>query len=242
MKFLNTIIFYLNSYVHYVFDYLFYKHKYFNGRKLIELGSNIVVIENIVTNDYCDELVALIEESPLTRKEYSKENYNNVECFEFILTASKDIDKYKIHDDKVFSIINECFSLFKQNFTYINIATDSGYSLRKIYGQTHEHIDWLWNNPNERRSVSIIIVLNDNYDGGVFEFKSQNIKYKVKKGSAIMFPPYWTHPHNVSTVNPGQYRYTINTWGNSLSFMNDSPPPIESNIPIDSLKEKDKDI
>jgi NADPH2:quinone reductase len=39
-----------------------------------------------------------------------------------------------------------------------------------------------------------------------------NRTFKVKKGEAVLFPPYWTHPHSVSRVGEGQARYTINTW------------------------------
>ena len=36
--------------------------------------------------------------------------------------------------------------------------------------------------------------------------------YYLKKGEAIAFPPYWTHPHEVSAPENGTFRYTINTW------------------------------
>jgi hypothetical protein len=62
------------------------------------------------------------------------------------------------------------------------------------------------------RCLSIIVVLNDDYDGGIFNFPNQGLKFKVKKGEAVLFPPYWTHPHYVTSVGEGQARYTINTW------------------------------
>jgi hypothetical protein len=42
--------------------------------------------------------------------------------------------------------------------------------------------------------------------------KIYNISLKMKKGSVIIFPPYWTHLHEVSNLENNTYRYTINTW------------------------------
>ena len=101
---------------------------------------------------------------------------------------------------------------------------DSGISLRKICGKTRLHIDGCSGNigkdscvieinkKQERRILSIIISLNDNYDGGIFSFPNQNVSFKLKKNSVLFFPPYWTHPHKVSEVENSTSRYTINTW------------------------------
>ena len=62
------------------------------------------------------------------------------------------------------------------------------------------------------RKLSVIICLNDDYDGSEFYFPAQDYKIKLKKGEAIAFPPYWTHPHEVSAPENGTFRYTINTW------------------------------
>ena len=60
--------------------------------------------------------------------------------------------------------------------------------------------------------MSVIIALNDDYDGGEFYFPIQDYKIKLKKGDIILFPPYWTHPHKVYSPLNRTYRYTINSW------------------------------
>jgi hypothetical protein len=62
------------------------------------------------------------------------------------------------------------------------------------------------------RFMSIIFALNDNHDGGIFRFPNHDISIKLKRGSVLLFPPFWTHPHEVSTVYNNTHRYTINTW------------------------------
>lgn len=59
---------------------------------------------------------------------------------------------------------------------------------------------------------SLVIGLNDDYDGGEFYFPNQKFKHKLKKGEIILFPPYWTHPHFTFPLLNRTYRYTINTW------------------------------
>jgi len=126
--------------------------------------------------------------------------------------------------------------------TYVNIAKDlmktinnnikfehhSGFLLRKIYGKTRLHKDGIteiYNNSNITflnenkvedfrmiRNASIIFSLNDNYDGGEFNFPYYDLSIKLKKGSMIIFPPYWTHEHETNFLKNNTYRYTINTW------------------------------
>ena len=67
-------------------------------------------------------------------------------------------------------------------------------------------------NPDKSRTVSIIIALNSDYEGGKFYFPFQNYKVKLKQGDAIVFPAAHTHPHKVSSPKNGTLRYTINTW------------------------------
>lgn len=119
-------------------------------------------------------------------------------------------------------------TIIKQINNGISLNHNSGYNLRKIYGRTKIHSDGLINihdsditfiNKEEEteeykmvRNASIIFALNDNYEGGIFHFPVQDISFKLKRGSVVIFPPYWTHPHEVSSVENGTFRYTINTW------------------------------
>ena len=62
------------------------------------------------------------------------------------------------------------------------------------------------------RNASIVFTLNDDYEGGIFHFPYYNVNVRLKKGSVIIFPPYWTHEHEVSELTNNTYRYTISTW------------------------------
>jgi len=94
-------------------------------------------------------------------------------------------------------------------------------ALRKIDGPTRLHIDGPTYNMSgldvsesfdQIRTLSVIIALNGDYDGGEIVFPCQNFKTKLKQGEAIVFPPYWTHPHYTEDLKNNTFRYTINTW------------------------------
>ena len=61
----------------------------------------------------------------------------------------------------------------------------------------------------ERRSVSAIFYMNDNYEGGQLFFENLNISLKPKAGSLVLFPGTEEFKHGVTVVNPGPTRYVL---------------------------------
>lgn len=129
--------------------------------------------------------------------------------------------------DKMNNIMEEIKEIMYPINNKILFDFNSGYTLRKIYGETLLHIDGIneiiesninFINKNIRsndkmiRNASIIFALNDDYDGGEFCFPYYDIKFILKKGSVVIFPPFWTHEHKVLPVHNNTYRYTISTW------------------------------
>lgn len=185
-----------------------------------EPGSFIFTVENVLTYEQCDFISEYILKHAnfWEEKDTGYQSGNNVECK--FLTLNKliklDILDSKEIDNLIFKTVNSI--LVKLNTTCPDFkgTQDDGYTLRKIFGGTKLHSDGVHSKTsgfkNFVRCLSLVIVLNDDYDGGIFNFPRQGLKFKVKKGEAVMFPPYWTHPHSVTSVGEGQARYTINTW------------------------------
>jgi hypothetical protein len=65
---------------------------------------------------------------------------------------------------------------------------------------------------SELRNMAVVVALNGDYEGGDFCFPEQGRTIKLKKGQAIAFPPYWTHPHYTKDLEGGTVRYTVNCW------------------------------
>jgi prolyl 4-hydroxylase len=61
------------------------------------------------------------------------------------------------------------------------------------------------------RDISVVGYLNENFTGGETFFDRQDLKIKPKKGSAIVFPAYYTHPHQSLPIDTGQ-KYAFTSW------------------------------
>ena len=66
------------------------------------------------------------------------------------------------------------------------------------------------------RTLTVILNLNENYEGGDFVFFHQDNKTEMKrvsckKGTVIMFPSNFLYPHAVEPVTKGT-RYSIVSW------------------------------
>jgi len=197
---------------------------YIEGYKIVESkSSNIYVIENFLDIELCDDMRNYIESVPLQKTQYTKNN--NVLAFE---TRQIDEEKKNILNEKMRDL---SYAIKKLNQN-IELSQNSNYIFRKIYGSTRMHCDNIGsrdtkvnfinegieenNNDIWVRNSTIIMNINDDYEGGIFNFPHHNIQIRAKKGSAIIFPPYWSHPHFVSDMLNGTFRYTITTWSLQL--------------------------
>jgi hypothetical protein len=187
--------------------------------------SNFIMIINdkdILSSEYCDKVISIIDEVIDNKKnEIEKWEINqNVNCLYFNSDCNKlkNEEQIKKLDNDIFKIISKVICILNKDFG-IKSTGDSGYCFRKIYGATRLHKDGVViNSVNNRlsvkkvRNMSVIIALNDDYEGGEFYFPKQDFRIKLKKGDIICFPPYYTHPHMVEAPLNRTYRYTINTW------------------------------
>ena len=192
-----------------------------NGLFKYKLSNGIFILENndLLTNEFCDELINYINNEIFETNIEKWSNNTNVNCKYININEIKNLKIRNYFDTKIFKIIGWVINYLKTEYNVI-CTSDSGYSLRKIYGPTRLHKDGIIIEPIDNRylpirkirNMSLIICLNDDYDGGEFYFPSQDFRIKLKKGQIIAFPPYWTHPHMVYSPTNNTYRYTINTW------------------------------
>lgn len=174
--------------------------------------NHIFVFDDVISDDICDELIKIIDEEAHIEEKWGPGS--NVQCKGIFVTGAKQGQKY---DKIIYDIIHEkILELHKCDLT---ITGDCGYNLRKITGATRQHKDGMVGNQNyvqvktaELRTMSVVIALNSEYEGGEFCFPHQNFMIKLKRGQMIAFPPYWTHPHFTNDLRDDTYRYTINTW------------------------------
>lgn len=67
------------------------------------------------------------------------------------------------------------------------------------------------------RVLSVLLYLNDDYEGGEIEFRHSGIKFKPKAGSVLFFPSNFLYVHEVYPVTKGP-RYALPNWYHNIPF------------------------
>tara|TARA_R100000951_G_scaffold30000_2_gene25899 strand:- start:994 stop:1539 length:546 start_codon:yes stop_codon:yes gene_type:complete len=79
-------------------------------------------------------------------------------------------------------------------------------------GKYDSHVD---HSTNSSRHLSVIMNLNDEYEGGELIFTDQRDKeikkLKLGKGSVVFFPSNFMYPHGIQPIKKGT-RYSIVAW------------------------------
>jgi predicted 2-oxoglutarate/Fe(II)-dependent dioxygenase YbiX len=91
-----------------------------------------------------------------------------------------------------------------------NIYFAEGFNLLRYQGGEHydAHYD---GGTSTKRSVSPILYLNDDYEGGEIEFVNFGIKIKPKAGQLFLFPSSYPYRHIAHPVTKGT-KYALVTW------------------------------
>ena len=173
------------------------------------LHDYIKVIPNALDPNFCDSIIHNQEyryvQAPVLNyeaEEYEDAGYRNCEASGL----------FREDDAVVFGAIGKVVNEYMSGFRFVidsKQIDDTGYNLLKYKagGFYRQHID---DHKAITRRVSMSLLLNDDYDGGDFQFFGD---YKVNcgAGSAIVFPSNYCFPHEILDVTGGE-RYSIVTW------------------------------
>jgi predicted 2-oxoglutarate/Fe(II)-dependent dioxygenase YbiX len=176
----------------------------------------ILLLDNVIPNALCENILNEYKDNTnwLQAATGSGVNSHIRNCktvgVSFSEVISKNEENRKNIDKDLFTCAAKAIQEYNNKFTYCAIEQDSGYELLKYeVGSFYTtHTDSFKNRP---RAVSCSFALNDDYEGGEFAFFDRELKYKLKKGSCIMFPSNFMYPHEIMPVTSGT-RYSIVTW------------------------------
>ena len=92
----------------------------------------------------------------------------------------------------------------------MEIQEDSGYELLKYeVGDFYiQHSDSFKEQP---RALTVIMSMNDAYEGGEVALFNRELVYKLNAGDILVFPSNFMYPHEIMPVTDGT-RYSIITW------------------------------
>jgi predicted 2-oxoglutarate/Fe(II)-dependent dioxygenase YbiX len=181
-----------------------------------KLEDYIYVVKNAIDNQTCDEILnEFINSDEWVNTEIASGINKNVRncqtiviSYPHVLQKNKDI-RHKL-DMAIFDGASKCITEYNIKFPYCKIEEDSGYELLRYKEGCFytEHTDSFKARP---RAVSCSFILNDDFEGGEFAFFNKELKYKLEKGDALLFPSNFMYPHEVLPVTKGT-RYSIITW------------------------------
>lgn len=181
-----------------------------------DIRDYIVVFENLIPDELCDSILNEYKNSQewtmASTGSGIAPSIRNVTTIQLSTAASISLNPNVRQelDNQLFRCVNTAIIKYNQKFPHAKIEKDTGYELlRYATGQFYvEHTDSFIQQP---RAVSCSLALNDDYEGGEFAFFNRELKYKLKKGSVLMFPSNFMYPHEVMPVTNGT-RWSIITW------------------------------
>ena len=182
-----------------------------------KLEDYIYVVRNALSLSLCDEILnefkssAEWEDTIIGSGKVQKEIRNcETIMMSFPHVINKKDEVRRKLDNDIFNSASKCIKEYNNKFPHCNIEEDSGYQLLKYPEGCFyiQHVDSFKASP---RAVSCSFILNDDFEGGEFAFFDRELKYKLEKGDALLFPSNFMYPHEVMPVTKGT-RYSIITW------------------------------
>ena len=178
--------------------------------------------EHFLDDEYCKNCIKELDKNTWRKHEWYRYNTNSLSSNQnepdIIESGSFSCEALKINEfiiQKLHSIILEYVQSFKFNW----FSEWEGYSKLKFIRYSpaqmmRKHCDHIHNLfDGERKGVpmlSIIGVLNDNYEGGEL-IMLEDKKIDTKQGDLLIFPSNFLYPHEITPVTKG-IRYSYISW------------------------------
>lgn len=89
----------------------------------------------------------------------------------------------------------------------------------------HNALHWARKHEDERCYMSVLIIINDDYEGGDIDFVDQNFKIRPNSGDIIIFPPTEDYKYKIDSIaEGGPFRYVLPE--NIFHVEPDQPPRV----------------
>ena len=174
---------------------------------------SIVELKNIVPLEFTNKIIPLIDKKAkknLAIRSGVDTSVRNVKGYHLTFETPTDLFYWNFIKKE----IEKLYVFYKAKFPKMSSEKIDQIDLLKYKpgGKYEIHTDHFTNSP---RHLSIIINLNDEYEGGdlVFTDQKDNVikRLKLGKGSILFFPSNFMYPHSIQPIKKGT-RYSIVAW------------------------------
>jgi len=173
----------------------------------------IIEIKNMIKPDFIEKIIKLTDkkaETNLKTVSGLEKNVRNVKGYHLNFNTPTNLFYWNFIKNQ----IERLFYFYTAKFPKMSSIRINQIDLLKYTkgGKYEVHTDNFTVTP---RSLSVIINLNDNYEGGDLVFTDQKNKeikrIKLDKGSIVFFPSNFLYPHAIENIKKGT-RYSIVAW------------------------------
>ena len=173
----------------------------------------IVEIKKIIDPKFIKKIIPLTDHKAKKNLEVMEgldKNIRNVKGYHLTFNTPTDLFYWNYIKNE----IERIYTFYKAKFPKMTSSKINQIDLLKysVGGKYEIHIDHF---TSVARHLSIIINLNDNYEGGDLIFTDQKEKeikrLKLGKGSIVFFPSNFMYPHGIQPITKGT-RYSIVSW------------------------------
>jgi|TARA_R100001460_G_scaffold8594_1_gene21207 predicted 2-oxoglutarate/Fe(II)-dependent dioxygenase YbiX len=173
----------------------------------------IVEIKNIINPEFIKKIIPLIKLKSKTNLKVNSginKDIRNVKGYSLNLETPTNIFYWNYIKQE----IERLYSYYKIKFPLMMSYKINQIDLLKYSpgGKYEIHTDHYTNSP---RHLSIIMNLNNDYEGGDLIFTDQKEKevkrLELNKGSIVFFPSNFLYPHSIKPITKGT-RYSIVAW------------------------------
>ncbi len=173
----------------------------------------IVELKNIISSDFCKKVMSFIDKKAKQKLNISTGldiNRRNVKGYYLNLETPTNTFYWNYIKNE----IERNYIHYKTKFNKMASSKINQMDLLKydVGGKYEIHTDHYTDSP---RHLSIIINLNNNYEGGDLIFTDQRNKeikrLKLSTGSIVFFPSNFMYPHKIESITKGK-RYSIVSW------------------------------
>ena len=172
----------------------------------------VVEIKNVISTEFINKIIPLIDsrakKNMLVKNSVENKKMRDVKGCELTSDISTDLFIY------IKKEIERLYNFYKVKFPKLQSSRINQIDLLKysVGGKHNLHIDF---DAGTHRNLSVIMNLNNDYEGGDLIFadqKNNEIKrFKLSKGSIVFFPSNFMYPHMIEPIKKGT-RYSIVSW------------------------------
>ena len=168
------------------------------------MNNNIRVYDNIIPPDFCDNIVNKFEANSNQWQSESSSSYDFTQ-----IDMGRHRTSWQEETGELLNLLFPCVSKYKEDINPM-WPNKHGFELPRIKrylpngtDEFRKHVD-VTDYKNAKRFLVFFVYLTDNEAGQTII--NDDFVSPCRKGSVLMFPPLWTHPHaGMQPVNTPKY-------------------------------------